>query len=427
MMTHRIAAFTPSVLAAAILAGCTSSEAEQAPGAPPPPAVTTAEVVVRELTDWADFTGRLEAAERVDVRPRVAGYVESVHFEEGGRVAAGDLLFQIDPRPYQAEVDRLEAERERAKAEVAVARSNRDRAERLLAQNATSREEFERIVADAEVAEAALGAVEAALESAKLNLSFTRVVAPIAGRVSRAIVTAGNLVDSSTLLTTVVADDPIYAYFDADEHTYLDLIRGASRRGAAEAEPAVVYVGLANEDGYPHVARLDFVDNKVDPDQGTIRARAVLDNSDGTLTPGLFARLRVVGRRTYEAALVDQRAIGTDLDRKYVLVVDEQNVAQYRAVKLGRAIEHLRIVTSGLRAGDEIIVNGLQRVRPGMPVAPTEVAMDTSAPLLERFAAADLIEPEVTSATTTSSYGPAIEPGMPVHSAGKGKVRHRQF
>lgn len=390
-LPRRLALLAPSILAAAVAAGCMSSDAEQAPAEPPAPAVTTAEVLVRELNDWADFTGRLEAAETVAVRPRVGGYVESVHFVEGGRVDAGDLLFSIDPRPFQAEVDRLTAERGRAKAEVDVARSYRERAERLVAQNATSREELERLTADAQVAEAALAAVEAALDAAQLDLSFTRVTAPIAGRVSRAMVTAGNLVDGSTLLTTVVGDDTIYAYFDVDEHTYLDLIRGEGH--------GVAWVGLANEDGYPHVARLDFVDNQVDPNQGTIRARAVLDNADRSLTPGLFARVRVIGRERYRAALIDERAVGTDLDRNYVLVVDDNDVAQYRAVELGRAIDDLRIVRSGLGAGDDVIVNGLQRVRPGMPVAATEVAMGRDPSSLEGLAAADAIERALASSS----------------------------
>ncbi|MBN1240877.1 MAG: efflux RND transporter periplasmic adaptor subunit [Gammaproteobacteria bacterium] len=394
MNAHRLALLAPSIVAAAVLAGCEAPDAAQAPAEPPAPAVTTAEVLVRDLADWADFTGRLEAAQMVAVRPRVAGYVESVHFEEGGRVEAGDLLFQIDPRPYQAEVDRLEAERERARAEVEVARSNRERAERLLAENATSREEFERMSADAQVAEAALASIEAALEAAELDLSFTRVTAPIAGRVSRAIVTAGNLVDSSTLLTSVVGDDTIYAYFDVDEQTYLKLIDGPGPSNGA------AYVGLANEKGYPHAARLDFVDNQVDPAQGTIRARAVLDNADGSLTPGLFARVRVVGKDRYRAALIDERAIGTDLDRKYVLVVDDAGVAEYRAVELGRAIDHLRIVTAGLRPGDDVIVNGLQRVRPGMPVEPTKVAAERDVPALERFAAVGAVERKATSSTS---------------------------
>lgn len=403
MRSHSIASLAPSLLAVAILAGCTSGEAQDQASAPPPPAVSAAEVTIRELRDWADFTGRLEAASHVEVRPRVGGYIESVHFDEGGRVSRGDLLFTIDARPYEAEVARLEAELARAKAQLELARTYRDRAERLLAEKATSREEYEQLAADAEVAEATVRSVEAALAAAKLDLSFTRVTAPIDGRVSRAVVTAGNLVDSTTLLTTVVADDPIHAYFDVDEHTYLELMQGAVARTAesqaqestsSKAHPhhrdgLVVFVGLANEQGYPHVAKLDFVDNEVDPEQGTIRARAVLHNADGRFTPGLFARLRVVGERTYRAALVDEKAIGTDLDRKYVLVVDENGVAQYRAVELGRSVDGLRIVKNGLHEGDLVIVNGLQRVRPGMPVVANEVPMPIESPQVERLVAAD--------------------------------------
>src|SRR5690606_11992922 len=319
----------------------------------------------------------------------------------------------------KAEVARLTAERERAAAELELARSYRDRAERLLAEKATSREEYEQLEADAAVAEAALASVEAALAAAELDLSFTRVTAPIDGRVSRAVVTAGNLVDSSTLLTTVVADDPIHAYFDVDEHTYLELMQGSTSKARlthadgkaapSHAEDGLLdFVGLANEQGYPHAARLDFVDNEVDPQQGTIRARALLSNADGRFTPGLFARLRVVGERTYRAALIDEKAIGTDLDRKYVLVVDEDGVAQYRAVELGRSIDGLRVVTNGLHRGDLVIVNGLQRVRPGMPVAANEVPMPNESPQIERLAAADAFELAV--AAHTARDGVAQEP-----------------
>src|SRR5690606_20104336 len=411
MRPQTVASLVPSLLAAAVLAGCASGEADQPASAPPPPAVTAAEITIRELRDWADFTGRLEAASHVDVRPRVGGYIQAVHFDEGGRVSRGDLLFTIDPRPFEAEVARLEAERVRAKAQLELARSYRDRAERLLAEKATSREEYEQLEADAEVAEATLASVEAALAAAELDLSFTRVTAPIDGRVSRAVVTAGNLVDSSTLLTTVVADDPIHAYFDVDEHTYLELMQGSTSKARlthadGKAAPShaedglLVFVGLANEPGYPRAARLDVVDNEVDPEQGTIRARAVLSNPDGRFTPGLFARLRVVGERTYRAALVDAKAIGTDLDRKYVLVVDDAGVAQYRAVELGRAVDGLRVVRDGLRAGDLVIVNGLQRVRPGMPVAVNQAPMPNDSPQIQRLAAADAIGSPVTASHT---------------------------
>jgi multidrug efflux system membrane fusion protein len=379
MISRRIQGLIAIVLPLA-LAACTVGEAGNPPPAPPAPEVTTAEVTVRDLNDSADFTGRLEAVDSVEIRARVGGYVESVHFAEGGRVAAGDLLYQIDPRPFQATVDRLKAEHERGLAELKLAQSYRDRAERLLARNATSQEEAERFAADAAVAAAQLASVSAALAAAELDLSFTRVTAPIAGRVSRAIVTPGNLVDASIVLTTIVSDDAVYAYFDVDEQTYLDHVRQGER-----AEDSVVHVGLINEHGYPHAARLDFVDNQVDPNHGTIRARAVLDNRDGRFTPGLFARMKLVSPHRFSAALVDDRAIGTDLGKRFVFVVDEQGVVQYRPVETGRLVDGLRVITDGLAAGDVVIVNGLQRVRPGVAVGQTRVAMGHDLPALAQL------------------------------------------
>jgi multidrug efflux system membrane fusion protein len=371
-----------SVVLPLALVGCAVGEAGSPPPAPPAPEVTTASVAIHALNDWADFTGRLEAIESVEIRSRVGGFVESVHFSEGGRVAAGDLLYQIDPRPFKAEVDRLKAERERALAELKLADSYRVRAERLLAQKATSQEEFERNAADATVAAAQLASISAALEAAELNLSFTRVTAPITGRVSRTIVTAGNLVDASIVLTTLVSDGAVYAYFDVDEQTYLDHVQQPHA-----AQHSVVHVGLINEEGYPHVARLDFVDNQVDPQHGTIRARAVLDNHDRLFTPGLFARMKLVSPQRTSVALVDDRAVGTDLGNRFVFVVDEQGVVQYRPVELGRLVEGLRVVTDGLAAGDVVIVNGLQRVRPGVTVGQTRVAMGNDLPALAQIEA----------------------------------------
>jgi multidrug efflux system membrane fusion protein len=383
MNTRTGTLFASILLSAAAVSGCGLGEARNAPAAPPAAQVTTAVVATQDLSDWADFTGRLEAVENVSVRPRVGGYVENVAFGEGARVAQGELLFQIDARPFQAEVERLTAERDRTRAELDIARSYSARAQRLLAQNATSREESERLDSDAAVAQARLAAAEAALKAAKLNLSFTRVTAPISGRVSRAVVTAGNLVDSSTLLTTVVSDTPVYAYFDIDEQTYL-----ASVHGADASAGSSVQIGLSNEQGYPHAARLDFLDNRVDPDHGTIRARAVIDNADGRFTPGLFVRIKLVSPTSFRAALVDDRAIGTDLGRKFVFVVDEHDVVQYRPVVTGKSVEGLRVITQGLDDGDIVIVNGLQRVRPGVPVNATQVAMDRDSPgALSRLAA----------------------------------------
>lgn len=377
------------ILVLALLGGCRAGNADMEAMTPPAPEVSVAEVAVSEWHASQQFTGRLQAKDTVEVRPRVGGYVEAVLFEEGGRAEAGAPLFQIDPRPYRAEVARLTAERERARAELELARSNEERAVRLLAENAISKEEHDNLVTARSISQARLGAVQAALDTAELNLGFTTVTAPIAGRLSRALITEGNLVDSSTLLTTLVSDDPIHAYFDADEQSYLDYVRGRAGRGEAGEDKPAVRVGLINEEGYPHEGALDFIDNRVDPVSGTIRGRAVLDNADGFFTPGLFVRLQLVSPESRQVALVDDRAIGTDLDRKFVLVLDEQNVAQYRQVETGPLVDEMRVILSGLQEGEVVIVNGLQRVRPGMPVAPARVAMSRSAREPVATAAAD--------------------------------------
>lgn len=361
------------------------AESSDEPVAAPLPEVTVAEVLIRDVHDWTEFTGRLEAVDSVDVQPRVSGYVESAHVNEGAQIRKGDLLFQIDPRPFRAEAKRLEAELDRARAQLDLAQSNHERAKRLIDQNAISKEQFDSIATGVATAQADVAAVGAALEFARLELEFTRIVSPIDGRVSRILITPGNLVDSSSRLTTVVSDNPIYAYFEADEQTYLEysgIARGEGSDGS-QGPANKAYIGLINEQGYPHEGRLDFIDNQVNPVSGTIRGRAVLDNADGRFTPGLFARIRLVSAHSRNVGLIDDRAIGTDLDRKYVLVVDETNTAQYRAVTVGRLIDGLRVITDGLSEGDVVIVNGLQRVRPGVPVSLTQVAM------------ADLARPQV--------------------------------
>lgn len=365
------------ISALALTAGACAGAAAQ-PSAPPPPQVTVAAAVSRELTEWDELTGRLEAVNTVDVRPRVSGYVSAVHFREGALVTRGDLLFTIDSRPFQAEVDRLRAELERAQAIVARADSELGRAERLTRENAISGEEHDRRKAFVLESRAQQTAIEAALRAAELNLEFTRVTAPITGRIGRAIVTEGNLVSSgpgeATLLTTLVSLDPIYASFDADEQTFLRFgVSGAGRSGGQQAIP--IRMSLGAERDFARHGRMHFLDNQVDPSTGTIRARAIFPNPDLSLTPGLFVRLRVPLTGSARGVLIQDKAVGTDLDKRFVLVVNEQQTIDYRPVSLGPMVDGLRVVRSGLEAGDLVLVNGTQHVRPGVKVRPTVVAM----------------------------------------------------
>ena len=383
-------ALLPATAAAAlVLSACARNEAAESHAAPPAPQVTVASAISRKVTDSGEFTGRFEAVERVEVRPRVSGYISSVDFKEGSEVSKGDVLFVIDPRPYQAERDRAAAGLAQARSQLALARSERERATKLLAQHALSQEEYDTRTAGNEQAEANVAAAKAALDSAALNLEFTRVTAPISGRISRALVTAGNFVtNGQTPLTTLVSLDPIYVTFDGDEQEYLRYIRLAREASAnlhdgAAYETALsahqnfspVQVGLANENGFPHQGVMVFVDNALDPTTGTIRGRALLSNHDRQFTPGLFARLRLLGSSQHDAVLVNDSAIGTDQTVRYVLVVGKDNKAEYRPVQLGPVVDGLRVVESGLAAGETIVVNGLQRVRPGAQVAPQRVAM----------------------------------------------------
>ena len=379
-MTHAQTLMT-AIAVIAFAAGCARTSAQQA--APPPPQVTVAIVIERSVTEWDEFTGRLQAVDSVDVRPRVSGLISAVRFDEGAMVHRGDLLFQIDARPFQAEVDRLRAEVARAKATAQRADSELERAERLRAENAIAREEHDRRAAFALESAAQTAAVEAALRSAELNLEFTQVTAPIDGRVGRAIVTEGNLVSSgpgeATLLATVVSLDPVYAYFDADEQIFLKYsgvagARGASLRSRSSQLP--IRMALSNDEGFPRAGHMDFLDNQLDGTKGTIRGRAVFRNSDGQLTPGLFVRLRLAGTAAYRGLLIQDRAVGTDLSKKFVYVVGPKNDVQYRAVTLGPLVDGLRVVRSGLEAGESVIVNGLQRVRPGAQVTPVVEPMD---------------------------------------------------
>jgi multidrug efflux system membrane fusion protein len=374
----------------------------QSAAQPTLPEVQVAEVIHRPLREWQEFSGRLQAVNTVDVRPRVSGYVDRVAFTDGGRVKKGQLLFQIDPRPFQAEVDRLVAERTRSVSDLELATANRARAERLISAHAISREEYERQVAAQASAQGALGSIDASLQEARLNREFTEVRAPIDGHVSRAIITAGNLVTSASLMTTLVSDDPVYVYFDADEQTYLRYAKARHDHALANSGASDVYIGLVDEDGYPHPGQVDFIDNQVDATTGTIRARAALANPDGRYTPGLFARVRLIGGEDHDSVLIEDRAVGTDLSKKFVLTLTKDNHIEYRLVELGPEINGLRVVTQGLAPNELIVVNGLQHVRPGQTVAATRVAMSDSAGGLTQVAAQPSAQP--------SSAPPAASP-----------------
>ncbi len=372
------------VCAALAVGGCGNS-GRGAQSAPPPPQVSVAKVLERPVKDWDEFTGRMQAVETVEIRPRVSGYIDRVAFTEGGQVKRGDLLFVIDPRPYQAETDRAAADLKRYKTSLDLARIELTRVQRLKDSGAVSQEELDERKSTVAQAEANSAGAGAALEAATLNLNFTRVTSPIAGRVSRAEVTRGNLVtggtNGGTLLTSVVSMDPMYLYFEGDEQAYLrygQMARNGELPSSRDsANP--VRVGLANEDGFPHTGKVDFVDNQLNPQTGTIRARAVLDNKDGLYTPGMFARVQLLGSSEYSAILIDDRAVNTDQNQKYVFLLGANNQVEYRRIKLGRVIDGLRIVREGLKAGDVIVVNGAQRAHPGLTVTPQTVTMGADA------------------------------------------------
>lgn len=368
-----------------VLSACGTSASPEA-GAPGPMEVSVATVIEREISEWDEYTGRLEAVETVEIRPQVSGYLQQVNFEEGREVKKGDVLFVIDPRPYQAEFDRAQAEAERARTAATLAEADLVRAEKLVATRAISQEEFDARKAALVSAQAAVKAAEAAVDVARLNLSYTRVTSPIDGRVGRAEVTVGNLVTGglsgqATRLTTVVSMSPMYVYFEASERDYLkymDLARSGQRALSREhANPVLLAVG--NETDFRHQGYMDFVDNRVDAGTGTLMGRAVFPNPDRLLVPGMFARVRLLGTSKYAGTLVNDRAILTDQDRRYVLVVGEGDTLEYRAITTGPLVDGLRAVRQGLAAGERIVVNGLQRVRPGMVVKPRMVPMEGEA------------------------------------------------
>jgi len=355
---------------------------------PPPPEVSVAQVLVKNVRQWDDFTGRVAAVQTVELRPRVSGYVDKVAYVEGREVAKGDLLFVIDQRPYRAQLAKAQADLARARSEAQLAQTQDARAQTLVAAKAISREEFDTRHAAVAQGNAAVRAAEAAVTTAELDLQFTEVRAPVAGRTGRALVTVGNLARAdTTLLTTVVSMDPVYVDFEGDEQAYLRYA-GLARKGQRAELHNPVRVGLANEEGYPHAGTVDFIDNQIDTATGTIHARAVLPNADRALTPGLFARVQLEGSAEFKAMLVDDKAVLTDQDRKYVYVLGPDNKAVRKDIVAGRVIDGLRVVDSGLDAQDAVIIRGMQKIFfPGMPVQPKTIAMDEgSAPAAEPVA-----------------------------------------
>lgn len=379
----RLLKLTPLAAGAALLAvalsGCgPDSQAKAAPADPAAggPPVTAAVVLERKIDETQEFSGRLEAVERVDIRARVGGFITAVHFEPGSLVKKGDVLFTIDARPFQAEANRAEAAAVSARAKADLARLELKRSERLLEDKAIAQREVDERNSSLKELDANVRAAQAQLESARLNLAYTRVTSPITGRVSKAEITTGNLVDGSAILTSVVSNKDIYASFDGDEDTYLRVARVAQK-----GTPVTVRIGLANEEGFPHQGKLQFVDNRLDAATGSVRMRASFANSDNTLVPGLFARVQLSGDPAAKksTALIVDRAVSTDQNRKFVYVVKADNTAEYRPVTLGPLVDGLRVVREGVKPGEKIVVNGLQRVRPGAPITAQTVPMQGDA------------------------------------------------
>lgn len=356
-----------------VLSACSKPAAQEAGPPSGGPPITAAAVIEKPVVETQEFSGRLEAVERVEIRPRVSGFIASINFKPGAEVKKGDVLFVIDPRPYQAEASRAEAAALAARAKADLAKLELARAEKLVAEKAIAQREADEKASSVKELDATARAAQAAYEAAKLNLGFTSVHSPINGRVSKAEITTGNLVDPGVVLTSVVSNNPVYASFDGDEDSFLRV--GAQSRSG---KPVTVRIGLANEAGFPHEGKLEFVDNRVDPATGSVRMRAVFKNADNALAPGLFARVQLASGDGSEvkAALISDRAVGTDQNRKFVYVVNGDGKAEYRPVKLGPVIDGLRVVRDGLKPGEKIVVNGLQRVRPGAPVTAQLIPMD---------------------------------------------------
>jgi len=359
-----------------IVAACGNGQQQQMP----PPDVNVAAVVKKSVTEWDEYSGHVEAIEWAEIRPRVTGHLYSIHYKEGGMVEKGQLLFTIDSREYKAAADAAEADSNRAQARVALAQQELKRAEELIGDRAISQGELDQRRMEAQQAEADVLAARANAQRAKLDLGFTYIRAPFKGRAGEARVKPGNLVEpGQTVLTTLASVDPVYVTFTGDERAYLryqELAREGNRASSRDTRNPVL-VGLADEDGFPHKGEMDFVDNALNPDTGSIRARAVVPNPDGIFTPGLFARVRLLGESQKDALLINEQAVLTDQDRRYVYIVGDKNSAERRDVKIGPKVEGLTVVDSGLKPGDKVIINGMRKIFfPGQPVNPHVVPMD---------------------------------------------------
>ena len=358
-----------------------SARAETAAAQPAAVPVSVAVVTPKDTAPWDEFSGRLEAVERVEIRPRVAGVIQEVHFREGALVNQGDLLILIDPALYAADVARAEGQVAAAKARVVMTKSDFERGQALSPSNTISQRDLDTRVNAYREADANLKAAEAALQTAQLNLSYTEVRAPVSGRVGKLEITAGNLIAAgpgAPVLTTLVSVNPIYASFNADEQVVTRALKTLAEESApSDIARIPVQMGTGATEGTPYHGRMQLIDNQVDAHSGTVRVRAIFDNADGRLIPGQFARILMGQPKAEPALLISERAVGTDQNKKFVLVVKEDNKAEYREVALGVSVDGMRVVTGGLHAGERIVVKGLQRLRPGAVVAPQEVAMDS--------------------------------------------------
>jgi multidrug efflux system membrane fusion protein len=382
-MKARISFCALGALAAIGLMAAGCNRQAGAPPARPPAAVTVNQPVQREIIEWDEYPGRLDAVASVEVRARVTGYLESVNFKDGAEVKKGDLLFVIDPRPYQAEYDHAQANVKEAESKLELASNDLARAERLLKSKAISEEEADSRSKSTRQADASLQSARAIAETAKINLDYTHITAPIDGRIGRKLITEGNLVNGNqgqaTLLTTIVSLDPIYCYFDPDEQKllkYQQLARDGKGDNFRDGQVACE-LELANETNFPHKGVLDFLDNRIDPAMGTLRIRGIFPNPapDRILQAGFFARIRVPGSARYQAVLIPDQAVGMDQDQKFVYVVNDKNVVEYKSVKLGPMVDGLRIVREGLKGGEWVVVNGLMAIRPDAKVNPTRASI----------------------------------------------------